>query len=282
MLTDKPHYLIIHLATSLPLFLLIFFKFETKFILRISGLPRLNFLRKILWKYSSRKLHLVTCPSVETKNYLSQMKIFPKNKIVVLLDPILNVSEIINKKKQRNDLICKKKYFLSIGRLTKQKNHLFLVNFFSSIIKNNNDYLLYIIGEGEQRLKLLEKINELNLKDRVFLLGYKKNIFQYIKNADAVFSTSLWEDPGAVMVESAFCNTIIISSDCTSGPKEFIEDNKGGYLFENNSQESLLKVFSQYTNDKDEKIMSKKFFAKKKCKYYTIFSHYQQICNLLL
>jgi hypothetical protein len=37
---EKPDFLIIHLITLLPLILLIFFKFETKVILRISGLPR--------------------------------------------------------------------------------------------------------------------------------------------------------------------------------------------------------------------------------------------------
>ena len=45
---NKPQYLVIHLITSLPLTLLFFFKFDTKFILRISGFPKLNIFRKIL------------------------------------------------------------------------------------------------------------------------------------------------------------------------------------------------------------------------------------------
>ena len=53
---EKPDYLIIHLLTSIPLVLLLFFNFETKFILRISGLPQLNFLRKFLWKTISNKI----------------------------------------------------------------------------------------------------------------------------------------------------------------------------------------------------------------------------------
>ena len=44
---NKPDYLIAHLITSLPLVLFLFFKFETKLILRISGLPKLNIFRKI-------------------------------------------------------------------------------------------------------------------------------------------------------------------------------------------------------------------------------------------
>ena len=49
---EKPDYLIIHLISFLPLSLLIFSKFETKFILRISGYPKLNVIRKFFWKKS--------------------------------------------------------------------------------------------------------------------------------------------------------------------------------------------------------------------------------------
>ena len=53
---ETPDYFIIHLITSLPLILLILFKFETKFILRISGYPRMNFFRKLLWKFFKKNL----------------------------------------------------------------------------------------------------------------------------------------------------------------------------------------------------------------------------------
>ena len=61
LLKKKPsEFLIIHLITSLPLFLLILLKFNTKVILRISGLPKLNFLRKFYWKLLSSKLYKIT------------------------------------------------------------------------------------------------------------------------------------------------------------------------------------------------------------------------------
>ena len=52
---ENPDYFILHLITSLPLILLIFFNFKTKFILRISGLPSMSLLRKILWKTISKR-----------------------------------------------------------------------------------------------------------------------------------------------------------------------------------------------------------------------------------
>ena len=78
---EKPEYLILHLVTSLPLIILLFSKTSTKFILRISGLPKLSFFRKILWKKVSNKLYLITCPSNQTKSDLIKLNIFPEHKL---------------------------------------------------------------------------------------------------------------------------------------------------------------------------------------------------------
>jgi len=281
---EKPDYLIIHLLTSIPFSLLIFFNFKTKFILRISGLPRLNFLRKLLWKTISKKITLVTCPSYETMDYIKNTKIFDEKKIVVLHDPIINISTILKKKKDLKikEKHLKKEYFLSIGRLTKQKNHTLLIDLFSYYKKMNKDYNLYIIGEGEEENFLKEKILRLKLQDRVFLLGFKKNIYPYIKLSKAVISPSLWEDPGAVMVEAAFCDKIVLSSDCRNGPKEFLMNNKAGYLFENDNLDSLIKSFNELIADDSEQIYKKKILAKINSKKYTIFNHYLTLKNLLM
>ena len=67
---DKPDHLIVHLITSIPIMMFILNNFETKLILRISGLPKLNFLRKILWRLISKKIKYVICPTEDTKNFL--------------------------------------------------------------------------------------------------------------------------------------------------------------------------------------------------------------------
>jgi len=281
---EKPDYLIIHLLTSIPLVLLLFFNFETRFILRISGLPQLNFLRKFLWKTISKKISLVTCPSFETMDYIKKSKIFDENKIIVLHDPIINNSLIFKKKNDPNinSKSFKKDYFLSIGRLTKQKNHKLLIDLFLHLKKSGKDFFLYILGEGEEEQFLRKKILKLNLQDRVFLLGFKKNIYPYIHSSRAIISPSLWEDPGAVMVEAAFCNRIVLSSNCKNGPKEFLMNNKAGYLFENNDLDSLVKVFNQLIMDSPEQIYKKKVLAKINSKKYTIFNHYLTLRNLLV
>ena len=278
----KPNFLIVHLLTSLPLTLLLLFQFKTKFILRISGLPRLNFIRKMLWRLIGKKIFLVTCPSKETLNYINELNIFDSKKVTLLNDPIIDVSKIHNNLKKKIDVPdLQKDYFISVGRLTKQKNHTLLIKLFRIMCNKNKNLFLYILGDGEEKINIIKEIKQLKLEDNVILLGYKKNPYPFISKAKAVLSPSLWEDPGAVMIEAAFCNKIVISSDCISGPKEFLLDGKGGYLFKNNNLSSFVKTINDFLQDNNNNILSKKINAKKNSKKYTLFNHFKQLDALL-
>jgi|TARA_B110001452_G_scaffold108281_1_gene89807 glycosyltransferase involved in cell wall biosynthesis len=278
----KPNFLIVHLLTSLPLTLLLFFQFKTKFILRISGLPRLNFIRKLLWRLIGKKIFLVTCPSKETLNHINKLNIFDPQKVTLLYDPIIDVSKIHNNLKKKIDVLdLQKDYFISVGRLTKQKNHTLLIKLFKIMCNKNRNLFLYILGDGEEKINIIKEIKQLKLEDNVILLGYKKNPYPFISKANAVLSPSLWEDPGAVMIEAAFCNKIVISSDCISGPKEFLLDGKGGYLFKNNNLSSFVKTINDFLQDNNHNILLKKINAKKNSKKYTLFNHFKQLDALL-
>jgi glycosyltransferase involved in cell wall biosynthesis len=279
---EKPEFLIIHLITSLPLTLLILFNFKTKFILRISGLPKLNFIRSYLWKIASKKLYLITAPTKTTLDYLKNLNLIDNKKIVLLADPVFSIREIVNLKNQKisEDFQLGKKYIVSIGRLTYQKNFNLLIESFYQINKIYNEYKLIIIGEGEEKEELEFLINKLNLKNKVFLLGYKKNIFPYLNSADCLISSSRWEDPGFVLIEAGILNKIVISSDCTSGPKELLNQNNG-YLFDNDNKDSLTTQFISYKKNSYENNQIKKVITKKKFKLYSIHSHFLQIQKLL-
>ena len=98
----KPDYLIIHLITSLPLFLLNFFKLKTQVILRISGFPKMNLLRKKLWIKSQNKIFKITCPTEQLKNDLITKNIFKDEKMETLFDAIINIKDLIQKKNKIN------------------------------------------------------------------------------------------------------------------------------------------------------------------------------------
>lgn len=278
---EKPDYVIIHLIT-IPVLFASFFLRKTKFILRISGFPKLNLFRRLLWKILSKKLHLVFTPTLLTKELLIKKKVFPENKIFVLRDPIIEISKVIKLKKEViHDLPDNIKYIISLGRLTKQKNFPFLIKSFSSIREHLKDIKLLIIGSGEEEKKILELIKKYKLEKHIILLKYKKNIFNYLDKAILFVLTSEWEDPGFVIIEAAICNKLILSSKVKNGPIEFIGNDNNGILFEKNNYEDFKKKFLYALNANENILDKKKISAKIKAKKYTIFNHYLELSKYL-
>jgi glycosyltransferase involved in cell wall biosynthesis len=279
---NQPDYLIVHLITSLPLFIYIIFNFKTNLILRISGLPKLNFLRLFFWKIANKKIHSIVCPSKATYEYLIKKNIFEKNKIFLIYDPIIDINELkIMRKKNIDDYnFCPNNIVLA-GRLTKQKNFILFVNAFEKIFKRFPDLRANIIGKGEEKNLLEEKIKNLKLSNKIHLLGYKENIYNYLFNSKFFILTSLWEDPGFVLVEAAMCNLILISSDCPNGPAEFLNNGQFGFLYKSNSIEDLVDKIIEAQNSSIEIINRKKFLAKKNCLNYTKFRHFRKMNSLI-
>ena len=182
----KPDYLIIHLITSLPLFLLNLFNLQTRVILRISGFPKMTLFRKKLWIKSQNKILKITCPTEQLKNDLICKKIIKKEKIDTLFDAILNVKDITRKKNKTNYENygkIKKNYFLSAGRFTRQKNFIYLIREFGKFLKEYPDEKLLIIGEGELKKKMQEEIIRLDLSNSIVLQNYTENIYNFMKNS---------------------------------------------------------------------------------------------------
>lgn len=272
---ETPDYLIAHLLTSLPIFIFNFLNFKTKLVLRISGFPRLNFFRRGLWRRFSKKIYKITCPTKDLKIQLEKQKIFTSDKIFFLPDPIINIKKFINKlniNKNFNSKLPPKKYFISVGRLTKQKNFNYLLDEFKKFLKLNKEYQLLIFGLGEEEKSLKNQIKNLGIENYVFLMGYTDNIYSYMKNAEAFILTSLWEDPGFVIIEAALCNLLVISSNCKNGPVEFLNNGNGGILFESNKNNALNTSLDNFLNSKSV-IKNKKIIAKKNCRKYTLFRH---------
>ena len=218
-------------------------------------------------------------------NFLKKQKIFDEEKIVYLPDPALNVKKINKLMRQKIDLhsdISKENSLISIGRLTNQKNQIFLIKNFANLINKYKNLNLFILGDGENKSVLQKEINRNNLNSKVFLLGYKKNIFPFLKNSKAFILTSLWEDPGFVLLEAAFANKIIISSNCPNGPEELMMGGKNGFLFKNNSSTDFLRIFDKFMME-DQKIINNKIINFKKiCKHFTLYGHFKILREILI
>ena len=280
---NPPDIFVAHLITSLPLILNFFYSFKTKMVLKTSGLPKLTWIRKYLWKIVLKKIYFVTASTQGTISYLEKNKVVNKDKIFILNDAMLNCKKIQKLKFENltNTSLEKGNFILGVGRLTKQKNFALLIKSFVEIIKKYNNLKLAILGEGEDRDDLNKLIQKNNLNNEVYLLGYQKNIFKFLKNCKCFIQSSLWEDPGFVSIEAGYCNTPVISSDCDHGPKELLLAGKAGFLFKSNSKRDLLNVFENFMNSSKSEIYKKAVYLKKNSKLFSMYSHYSQFNDIL-
>jgi len=280
---NKPDILIVHLITSLPLILFNFISFKTKLILRISGFPKLNYLRKKLWSLSSKNIYRITCPTQELLKKLKEENIFKKEKLFYLPDAIIDINEFKNKIKDKNftpEVNLDFEYFLSVGRFTKQKNFSYLLNEFENFIENNKEIKLLIIGDGEEKNKLQKLIKIKKMEKKILLLNRTKNVYHYMKKASVFILPSFYEEVGFVIVEAALSNLFVISSDCPNGPSEFLDYGKSGILFSNNKFGELTKKLNFFIAKKNE-LEKKKIYTKKNCLKYTKFRHFTVLKEIL-
>ena len=147
--------------------------------------------------------------------------------------------------------------------MTKQKNFLFLLNCLREIELKNKNLNFLIIGDGEEKNKLKQLIKNYNLEKCVKLLDYTNNVFYYMNKSKAFILTSLWEDPGFVLIEAGLSNCSIISSDCPNGPMEIVGE-KGGFIFSSNNKSSFLKIFDDFLKSSPIDKYNKKVIVKKK------------------
>jgi glycosyltransferase involved in cell wall biosynthesis len=277
---EKPDFIIIHLLTILPIILSPYISKKTKIILRISGLPNMNFIRKTLWKFFSKYIFLITTPTNLTKELLINNNIFNSAKIKLLRDPIINCRNInYLKKKNLEFLPTNENFYLSIGRLTGQKNLSFLVKTFAKNYKDFNIKKLLIIGDGEEFKKIKKIIYNNKAENNIFLIGFKKSVYNYINKSSALISTALYEDPGFALIEACYMRKKIITSLVNNGPKEMRNNSNMCYFFESNDENDLVKkiILSEKDINYKIKISSAFYYARN----FTLYNHYKTLISFI-
>ncbi|MDH1977269.1 glycosyltransferase [Aliarcobacter butzleri] len=153
-------------------------------------------------------------------NSYGNMMDLKNNFNVVKIEYIHNLFDIetIEELSKKDIEFQKKRFtFVTVGRLDSGKNHKLLIE---AVKDFNAD--LWIIGDGELKEELKKYINELNLNDKVYLLGKKENPFSFLSKADCFVFSSNYEGFPNVLVEALACGLPIISTDCQSGPREIL------------------------------------------------------------
>ncbi len=211
-------------------------------------------------------------------------KLWPnlENKYSVIPNPI-DIDSIILKSKIHHELpsgVSSFQYFLSIGRLTAQKNFSFLIDAYKIASDHGVSWPLIIIGDGDLKEALTKKIEALILTKKVFLLGHKDNPYPFIKNAGSFLLGSDFEGFGIVLVEAMILDCPILSTNCPVGPSDILQHGKLGLLSRVGDVHSFAEKISYL--EMNELVRSQlRSNAKLAINKYQAVSVSKQIINLL-
>ncbi len=142
------------------------------------------------------------------------------------------------------------KIFVSIGRLFNVKNQGLLIDAFELLLKKGYDAHLLILGSYDVIPEFTKECREkIKTTDRIHLLGEKNNVADYLKEADALCFSSIYEGMPITILE-AFSMGIPTVSTPVGGIPDIIKEGKTGYLSKDMSPESYCLALQKIIDDK--------------------------------
>jgi len=100
-----------------------------------------------------------------------------------------------------------------IGRFYHQKNHRFLIDIFSEMIRIHPNSFLVLVGDGPLRKKMEDKANSKLLSNRVIFLGVKENVHEIMQAFDIMVFPSLHEGFPMTLIEAQSASVPCVISD---------------------------------------------------------------------
>jgi len=140
---------------------------------------------------------------------------------------------------------------LAVGRLTRQKDFITLIKAID-IASKSMDLFLIILGEGEDREKLLDVIEERQLNDIVDMPGFIERPEFFYENASVLVLSSAYEGFGNVLIEALAFGTPVVSTDCPSGPAEILGNGKYGKLVPVGDAEAMASAIIQTLSEEPD------------------------------
>lgn len=200
-------------------------------------------LRDIGRKYACKRADAVVVLTDKDKKYFLD-NLTVKNKIVRIYNPFFAKESDYHYDKDSNII-------MSSGRLTYQKGFDILIDVANELKNKTLDFKWLILGDGEDRKMLEDKIVKYKLQDNVELVGRVKNVDEYYKKSKMFVLTSRFEGLVLVALEAKAYSLPIISFDFDCGPSETIKNNVNGFIIECFDVKKMAeKIYELLNNEK--------------------------------
>lgn len=226
-------------ANHLNLYLAIFrnrFNAGIKFIAREASIVSINsqqakmpaIYNRLIKKYYNRFDHII-CQSVYMQQDLVSHYHIAAGKTTVIHNA---TQEVVNKPVHEEKQTAERVYkFITIARLSKEKGIERLIHAVGLL---SVPFQYYIIGDGNKRNDLQILIDELQLQDRIFLLGEKKEPFTGMEDADLFLFGSYYEGFPNVLLEAGAHGIPVIAFNAPGGITEIVTEEENGLLVDDN------------------------------------------------
>lgn len=233
----------------------------------------LKHIRNILYRFAD----LLVCQTEEAKAYFPSKV---QEKAVVILNPLTNTLPEPFKGEREREIVC-------YARLNVQKNLPMLINAFAMVYQKHSDYRLKIYGDGEEKEKLIQLVNELNLIGVAEILPFSNDIHHDVLKAGMFVLPSNYEGLSNSMLESLALGLPTICTDCPcGGARMIIDDHWNGLLVPVGDTEKLASAINELIeNPTLAKIISrnavevrKKLDSQKICDEW--INAIKKVCNL--
>jgi glycosyltransferase involved in cell wall biosynthesis len=228
--------------------------------------------------------HIVVTVSAYVRQYLIKEGISPEN--VVAIPTGINLSKFNPESATDNlrDQLGLKEDIPIVGTiaiLRIKKGHRVLLEAIPLISKEIPEAVFIFAGEGPQKRNILNRINSLNLSNKVFLLGMRRDVSNILKSIDLFVLPTLQEALGTSFLEAMAMEKPVVGTN-VGGVGEVIKNGVNGYLVEPNNPATLSEAVIKILRNKKRarmmgiegrKIVEQNFTVEKMCeRMYELYS----------
>lgn len=193
-----------------------------------TNLSKVQLLPEKIQKMCYSNVDEIVCVSEDIKSIF--IKLYPENYLKTnVIYNLINRTKIIELASEKIDYDFEAPIIVGIGRLTRLKRFDLLIRAHKLLIEEGIKNKVIIIGEGEERDKLSEMIDNLGVRETVYLLGFIDNPYPYILKSDMLVLSSDYEGLPTVICEAMVLGKPIIATNCT-GASELIGESEYGIL----------------------------------------------------
>ena len=217
-----------------------------------------NSILKIIDKLFRNKYSLSLACSKKVKEFYCHYNSKCNVSKVISLPNSFNFSEFNNIHtisnvdfKVMNNIPKDKYIFGYIGRLINLKGVDLLIESFNLFKKKHPNSILIIVGEGAEKEKLINLTKEYNLSTKIYFMGYRKDVYNWLNIFDSFILPSKREGLPLTILEAMAMKKIVISTSI-GGIPELIVNNYNGILIEEREPQVLIKSMEYVYENKNE------------------------------